>query len=258
MHIEEQASNDAWLPLVMLPGTLCDGRIFGPLQQRLAFPTTQVIVTRHARSLEQAAEAVIAQAPEQFVLLGFSLGGMVAMETALRAPERASALVLISTTPLPVPPERHAGRRALVEEARTQPMRSFVRERLWAEYGGVPNDARTLPLMEQMADELGVKTFAAQTEMALRRSDFCPRLQAITCPTLIVGGSEDLLCPPGVQARLAEQVPTSTCVILPGAGHFVLFEQPDEVAAPVAAWLHTLKQQRAAAAHLRSSNREDE
>ena len=257
MRIGEQARDGESLPLVMLPGTLCDGRIFQPLQQRLASTPTQVIVTRHACSLEQAADEVLAQMPERFMLLGFSLGGMVAMETALRAPERVRALVLISTTPLPVPPERHAGRRALVEEARTQPMRRFIRERLWAEYGGAPNDARTLPLIEQMADELGAKTFAAQTEMALRRCSFFPRLNAITCPTLIVGGMDDLLCPPGVHAQLAEAVSTSTCVILPGAGHFALFEQPDEVATPVAAWLHTLKQQRAAAAHARS-NREDE
>ena len=241
------------LPLVMLPGTLCDARIFGPLRQRLARYPTQIILTPHARSLEQAADQVLSKAPKHFALLGFSLGGMVAMEAALRAPERVPAMALISTTPLAVPPERHAGRRALVEQARKLSMRQFVREHLWAEYGGQPGDTCTLPLLEEMAEELGAGTYAAQTEMALGRSDFCPRLSAISIPTLVIGGAEDHLCPPSAQAQLAAAVSAASHVVLAGRGHFALWEQPDEVAAPVAAWLHTANMpQSASSAAVRS------
>ena len=226
---------------MLLPGTLCDARIFAPLRQRLASFQTEVILTPGAVSLEEAAEQVLAQAPEHFALLGFSLGGMIALETALRAPARVRSLILLSTTPLPVPAERHAERRAAVAGARFMSMPTFIDEQLWPEYGGAPEDACTRPLLMQMADELGHATFASQTEMALRRSDFRPRLRNIACPALVIAGTADVLCPPYAQQCLAAGLAQSTCTMLSGAGHFALVEQPDEVASAVAAWFHTLE-----------------
>lgn len=226
------------LPVVMLGGTLCDRRVFGPLRERLACESA-VIEDLCAPSLREAAAEVLLRAPEQFVLMGFSLGGMVAIEAALLAPGRVRGLILLSTTPLSVPPERHAGRRGLVETARAMPAREFVREWLWPEYGGAPGDTTTLPLLEEMAEAMGCEVYARQTEMALAREDLRPRLGAIACPTLIVAGDLDVVCPPAAQEALAEAMPGSRCVMLRGAGHFALLQQPDAVAAAVAAWLHT-------------------
>lgn len=229
------------LPLLLLPGTLCDARIFQPLQQRLPGLKTQVMNAPEAISLEGAAEQILAEAPPHFALLGFSLGGMVALEIALRAPERVRGIALLSTTPLPVPLDRHAHRRAEAELAHTMPMRQVLRERLWPEYGGAPADTCTLPLLEQMAEELGSATFARQTEMAIQRADFCPRLHAIACPALVIAGTADVLCTPTAQQCLLAGLPRSTGVMLPNAGHFALIEQPDEVASAVAAWFHALQ-----------------
>ncbi len=229
------------VPLVLLPGTLCDARVFEPLQDRLAPLRTQVLQTHQARSLEEAAAQVLERAPQQFALLGFSLGGMVAMEVALRARGRVCALALLSTTPLAVPPERHADRLADVDAARDMGMARFVRERLWPKYGDGSREEAMLPLLQQMAESLDHTAFALQTEMALRRTDYRTRLKEIHLPSLVIGGTADALCPPAVQHELATSLAGSRLVLLPGAGHFTLLEQPDEVAAAVAAWFHTVQ-----------------
>ena len=229
------------LTLVLLPGTLCDARVFGPLQERLAQLETRTTLTPEAGSMREAAEQVLAWAPERFALLGFSLGGMVAMETALCAPGRVRGLALVSTGPLPVMPERHDARRADVEKARIMGITQFFRERMWPQYCGSAERSEMLPLLEAMAESLGHAVFAQQTELALSRADYRSRLAMLACPALVLAGAEDRICPPAMQRELAAALRDCTCLMLPGAGHFALLESPDEVAAAVAAWFHTVE-----------------
>lgn len=227
-------------PLVLLPGTLCDHRIFQPLLHALNARDVSIVLTIGAESLEQAAEQVLRQSPERFALLGFSLGGMVAMETALRAPDRVRGLVLLSTTPLAVPPERHRSRHEAATLAAAMTMQRFVREHLWPDYGGAANDTLVLPLLQDMAEQLGPAAFAQQTRQALGRSDFRSRLSAVRCPTLIMSGDEDTLCPPEAQQHLSDAIVPSTLVLLSAGGHFAVYERADEIASGVAAWFHTV------------------
>lgn len=244
MPIKEYTQNgrEKALPLVFLPGTLCDARVFAPLLERLPDLPTQAVLTSGALSMCQAAEHVLAAIPGPFALLGFSLGGMVAMETAVCAPERVRGLALISTNPRPVPPERHGARRTAVEQARTLGTSQFLREHLWPGYCGATEHRALLPLLEEMAASQGATAFAQQTEMALTREDYRPRLAAVTCPALILAGTADKICPPDSQEELAAALQNSTLVMLPGAGHFPLLEKPDEVASAVTAWFHSLEQ----------------
>ncbi len=232
----------ASLPLVLVPGTLCDERLFAPLRGRLHHIASHVLFTSKVGSVREAAEHVLAVAPERFAVLGFSLGGMVAMEMALLAPDRVRGLALLSTSPLPVPSERHETRRAMVQRAKHTGLRAFVQEHLWPEYGGAEEFQGALPLLQAMAESLGHTTFAQQTEMALTRADYREPLHAVRCPALVLAGTQDRLCPAAAQQALAAALPHATFVSLPEAGHLALLEKTDEVALAVAAWFHTVEQ----------------
>ena len=73
-------------PLVLLPGMMCDARLFGPQIDALSgqLPLHLGVITAHD-SVPALAAAVVAAAPPRFALAGLSMGGIVAMEIVAQA-----------------------------------------------------------------------------------------------------------------------------------------------------------------------------
>jgi pimeloyl-ACP methyl ester carboxylesterase len=228
-------------PVMLLPGTLCDARVFAPLAALLPGRGQVVADMTGACSTSELASAILSAAPEHFVAVGFSLGGIVALEIAAIAPTRVLALALIATSARPDRPGSAEGRRADVAEARKRGIAPVLLEKLWPRYAGHAARANLAlrRLVLDMAESLGPAVFATQTEVAISRTDSRPRLAALNMPVLTLCGEEDALCPPLLQHEIADAVPGATLRIIPGAGHFVLQESP-QAAQQVAAWLDTL------------------
>jgi len=225
--------------LIMLPGTLCDERVFAPLAALLPGREIECLPITGAASAPALARLVLAAAPPRFVLAGFSLGGIVALEIAAAAPERLAGLILIATNPNADPPANAAPRRADVAQARTHGVAAFVRERLWPRYvsGASREDARLQELILDMAESIGIEAFARQTEVAISRADSLPRLASLSVPVLALSGEADVICPPDLARSIARAAPNATLHIIPGAGHFIPLEAPQALAAPITAWL---------------------
>ena len=82
----------------MLPGTLCDARLYAPVVERLGLPAT-IPALAGAETAAALAQLILAAAPERFSLCGFSLGAIVALEIVAQAPERVERLALIGCNP---------------------------------------------------------------------------------------------------------------------------------------------------------------
>jgi 3-oxoadipate enol-lactonase len=63
----------------------------------------------------------------------------------------------------------------------------------------------------------------------MSRPDSTPLLATIRVPSLVIVGSEDVLTPPAEMRRMAEAIPGSTFVEIPGAGHLANLEDPTAV-----------------------------
>jgi len=235
--------------LVLLPGTLCDRRVFVPLLKSLErsgvrMPGVQFLDTHRALTLMEAARQVLAAAPPEFLLLGFSLGGLVALQVALLDPARILGLALLGTKAGSVDPAKHPARRAQVLWAREHGTGRLLGERLWPACVSPANlsDVQLRTVLIDMADSLGLDAFDAQTELALTRPDLRSSLRSLPMPSLVLGGGDDVINPPSVQQELADGLGNATLAMIEGAGHFMLLEDPDAVAAHVAAWMHTIAQ----------------
>lgn len=226
-------------PLVLLPGTLCDARVFAPLLDRLPGVAARVPVLEGAETTAAMAEHLLADLPPRFALGGFSLGGIVALELIARAPERVTRLALVDTTARPDPPERATERRNAVARAAELGLERYAGDKLWSLY--VTDDGRAdtanRALVAAMAVDLGIEAFRRHSEFAIGRADSRPRLSAIAVPTLVLCGAEDRLCPPALHREIATSVPASRLVVVPRAGHFALIERPEIVADAFRGWL---------------------
>ena len=205
-------------PLLLLPGTLCDARLFAPVLERMGLRAT-VPPLAGASSAAAMAQLILAAAPRHFSLAGFSLGAIVALEIIAQAPERVERLALIGSNPGVLPPAARASRAVL---ERTQ----FL----------APQDPL---LLHEMAIGTPPGAYRQQTAMTLSRVDSRPRLPRIAVPTLVLCGEADRTCPPAMSREIAAAIPQARLAIIAGAGHYVTLDRPDAVATELAAWLAT-------------------
>lgn len=224
------------MDLVCLPGTLCDGRVFGPLLTELGRGALCPGLAG-ADGVAALAEGVLADLPASFVLAGFSFGGIVAFEVLRRAPGRVSGLVLLSTNARPDPAESQAARARQVALARAEGVAAVV-EAGWpaavAAAGAGRRDIRAL--LDAMARDVGAEGFARQSRAAATRPDSRPDLPRWTGPALVLHGAEDRVCPPARGEEIAGLLPGAVLRPIRDAGHFALLERPGAVAAEIAAW----------------------
>lgn len=225
-------------PLAVLPGLLCDSRLFAA--QLAVFPEATVVGDHYdgASSLAAMAERALAGLPPRFSLLGHSMGGRIALEVWRRAPQRVARLALANTGVHPVGAGEAAKRHALRDLGTAHGMAALVAEWLPPMIGTAGRSVPGLPeRLAAMCEEAGLAVYSAQIAALLGRPAAAPLLPTITCPTLVITGSEDSWAPPAQHAAIAAAIPGARLAVVPGAGHMLPAEDPAAFNAALAAWL---------------------
>lgn len=225
------------LPLVLLPGTLCDARQWRPAADILTPRQIQFGDLTLDDSIAAMARRVLTVAPDRFALAGFSMGGIVALEIERQAPERVAALGLVCAT---ARPDGQADRAALVAEARRGGLRE-VMARLAQTYFEDSPPPDLAALVEAMAMDLGPEVFARQSAALAARPDSRPLLAAVRAPTVVICAQADRVVPDDRAQELATGVRGARLVRLPACGHMLPFEQPHALAAAIETWVTPLR-----------------
>jgi pimeloyl-ACP methyl ester carboxylesterase len=226
-------------PLVLIPGMMCDGRLFAP--QLAAFTSERpvmVIPPISASSMTALAQHVLNIAPDKFALAGLSMGGIVAMEVMRLMPVRVTRLALFDTNPLADPPEKAPIRREQVNKVRAGKLTSVMREEMKPLYlAPGPAQSAILDLCMEMAEALGADAFEQQTQAIASRPDQCDTLRTVKVPTLVACGEKDQLCPVERHQLIHELVEGSCLEVIPNAGHLPTLEQPEQSNKLLQEWL---------------------
>ncbi|WP_298292452.1 alpha/beta hydrolase [uncultured Litoreibacter sp.] len=226
-------------PLVLLPGMMCDARLFGP--QIMAFGSERAIhlppIGQHDR-IEKMAVDVLNGAPDTFALAGLSLGGIVAMEVARIAPARVTRLALMDTNPLKETPQIAANREPQIARVMAGRLPEVMRDEMKPTYlADGPQREEVLELVMAMAMDQGEGVFVRQSRALQRRLDQQSTLVKLTLPTLVLCGEDDTLCPVKRHEFMAELIQTATLSVIPNAGHLPTLENPDATTQAMRDWL---------------------
>lgn len=168
------------------------------------------------------------------LVFGISMGGMIAQELVLRHPELVRSLVLGATFGSWWRSRRPAGRVVLdLLLANLFPRQAAQRlPRVLVSAAFHAAQPRELGRWLAGAEHGGIGTVMVQMTAIVRHSTL-ERLRRIEVPTLVLTGEEDALVPADNSRVLAELIPGSRLVLLPGAGHLFPLEREDATVAAI-------------------------
>lgn len=154
---------------------------------------------------------------EKAVLIGLSMGGIVAQKFALKYPHLLKALVLVDTTSHGIGP-------ALLANADKRGFKKAVED-----LSDISFSSSASPALLEWARREVIQTpeFVARAAVrSLNDADTRGSLSQIKVPTLVIAGEEDRVTPPQESEILAKGISDSTLALIPGAGHFSMLENP--------------------------------
>jgi len=240
--------------LALVHGWGMNARVFDALADVLAadFEVRALDLPGHGgrdaladNTLQGWADDLVQQLPDNATLLGWSLGGQVAMRAALDHPHRIARLVLLASTPKFVATEDWARGMASADLEEfgaallADPQATLLRF-LSLQTRGMPGQKTLLQQLRQtlLAAPAPRSEALAGGLAILRDTDLRSELSRLTQPTLVLHGALDTLTPPAAGTWLAETLPAAQHVEFPRAAHAPHLSHREAVAAAIGRFVH--------------------
>lgn len=171
------------------------------------------------------------------VVIGHSMGGYIALAFARKFPKAVQGLVLVGTKAGADTPEAAAARRETAEKVMatgTQTVIDAMSPKFFSLAHNNAGETDEVRAIMSAAKPAGVA--GALLGMAAR-PDSTPFLKQIDMPTLVVAGVDDQVISAAESKKMADALPNAKLELIPGAGHLVAMEKPEEFNRILTAWL---------------------
>jgi pimeloyl-ACP methyl ester carboxylesterase len=185
----------------------------------------------------RVAEGLLASGAQRLLLVGHSMGSLIALEVAGRMPERVAGVALVATAyPMRVSD-------ALLGATRDDPPAAIDMINVWSHSAsmaaferkpsnpgpGFSNVWQNLRLMERIAQRDGREVLIIDFAACNAYAGGLDAARALRCPALFVLGDQDVMTPPKAAQALIEATADPTVVRVAGGGHSLMAERPDDV-----------------------------
>jgi pimeloyl-ACP methyl ester carboxylesterase len=179
----------------------------------------------------------------QALLAGHSMGSLIALEAAHRAPGRVTGLALLGTTwPMKVSDQLLAASKDALQSA-------IDMVNIWSHSGPLPRPSCPAPgfsetgmarrLMQRMAEQNPAQLFHTDFSACNAYANGGEAAAGVSCPTLFLLGARDMMTPPRSAQALTSAIRHGRIVTV-DAGHAMMAEQPDAVLDALVAFAGTL------------------
>lgn len=217
--------------VVFIPALLSDEEMYRDVIAALGETIEAHVMLSPKPNLSDSVADLLARAPASFALVGTSYGGTLALEVALAAPDRVTALWLMGcdpAAPKPGGPDLAGGLTA-TPGAVIDMLAGLVVAKTATEEAS---------RFKTMAHRVGGEAGAAQAQALAARHEATSRLGRLMMPALVVWGEEDALVPVAIGRALADELPHAHFHALKGCGHLPTLERPAECATLFGEFLH--------------------
>ncbi len=239
--------------LVLLHGWGLNAEVWSCIQARLAphFRLHLVDLPGFGRSqgfgplsLAQMAQQLLPQLPARAVLLGWSLGGLVASQLALSQPDRVAALISVASSPCFTARDEWPGIQpetlATFQQQLSSDFQRTVERFLALQTMGTENarqDARQLKEVVLSQPMPSVAVLEGGLNI-LRHDDLRSALDGLTLPFLRIYGALDGLVPRRIAPQLDARWPHSQSVVIAKAAHAPFISHPEAFCQQVQQFIH--------------------
>lgn len=167
------------------------------------------------------------------IIIGHSMGSLIALEASYQSPHRVSKLALVGTAyPMKVSA-------TLLDAARDEEPRAIDMVNIWSHSYFVQKPSAPAPgfyvlgmnqrLMQRLSQQNAEPVFHTDFYACNAYANGEIAAQAVTCPTLVLLGKDDIMTPSKAAASLIKAIPESELIQLDQCGHALMMEQPDAV-----------------------------
>ncbi len=220
------------IPLVLIPGLMCDQRLWQPQIDYFAGSQTIIVADVSKQcSIADMAVSILSTVQKPFILAGLSMGGIVAFEVLRQAPEQVLGLALLDTNAKAEPEERKKLRFEQINAVHKGQLLDIIEQDLMPKYLAVKNqqDKAIKKIIIDMAISLGEQVFERQSHALMGRQDSMASLANISCPTEVLCGEDDALCPVETHTLIADRIPHANLTVVKECGHMSTLEDPHKV-----------------------------
>ncbi len=167
---------------------------------------------------------------ERAVIAGLSMGGYISLAFYRNYPDAVHALVLADTRASADTEEGRGRRMKSAEKAEREGAAAIADDMvsLLLARATVENRPDVVRRVREMIEANSPQAIAAAQNGMAARADSIYILAGVSCPTLILVGSEDTLTPPAEAEALRNGIPGSNLQVIEGAGHLSNMERPSE------------------------------
>ncbi|WP_339180946.1 alpha/beta hydrolase [Oceanobacillus sp. FSL W7-1293] len=239
MKQEDYLERNNKIPLLLLPGTLCNEKLW---EHQISYLADIASITvgdlTQNNTIEGMASNVLDKAPERFALAGLSLGGMVAIEIMRQAPERVMRLALLDTNPRSPTDVQIETWLKFIQISKEGNFTSITKDYLMPGLIRRANqDTSLVQKVIDMAEEVGAEAMERQMTALMYRPDAFEVLPTISCFVSVMVGEEDSVCPVAMSNEIVQQIPNSDLMVIKNAGHLSSLDNPLEVSRKLKVWL---------------------